>query len=144
MKQNRAPFMPVTPDIDDDALETLAREKGVGALVKPVANRAGEGTSPPAAPLTPKAEIPRATVAAAAPVASEAQNEAQKPKSEATPRSRMKAVNIELPDYAWTELKIRAAKEQVSVRHIIMTALREQGISITEADMVEDGRRLRT
>ena len=56
----------------------------------------------------------------------------------------MKAVNIELPDYAWTELKIRAAKEQVSVRHIIMSALREQGIAITEADMVEDGRRLRS
>ena len=42
MKQQRAPFMPVTPDIDDDRLERLAAEKGVGSLVKPVANGAGE------------------------------------------------------------------------------------------------------
>jgi len=41
----------------------------------------------------------------------------------------MKAVNLELPDYAWTELKIRAAKEQVSVRHIIMTALARDGLT---------------
>ena len=56
----------------------------------------------------------------------------------------MKALNIELPDYAWTELKIRAAKEQVSVRHIIMAALKQTGLPIADADMVEDGRRLRT
>lgn len=55
----------------------------------------------------------------------------------------MKSLNIELPDYTWTDLKIRAAREQVSVRHIIMSALKEQGIEISEADMIEDGRRLR-
>lgn len=143
MKQNRAPFMPVTPDIDDDALESLARQKGVGALVKPVANRAGEGASSPVVPPLPAAEAPSAAPPVASPKASSVTNEAPGPQTGATPRSRMKAVNIELPDYAWTELKIRAAKEQVSVRHIIMTALREQGIAITDADMIEDGRRLR-
>jgi plasmid stability protein len=63
---------------------------------------------------------------------------------EPTPRSRMKSVNIELPDYLWTDLKIRAAKQQVSVRHIIMSALKGQGVEISDADMIEDGRRLRT
>lgn len=131
MKQQRAPFMPVTPDIDDDALENLARDKGVGALVKPVANRAGEG--PP-------------TVVASTPVPATQQPADATEHGAAsvpTPRSRMKAVNLELPDYAWTELKIRAAKEQVSVRHIIMTALKQHGIEIAESDMIEDGRRLR-
>jgi hypothetical protein len=56
----------------------------------------------------------------------------------------MKSVNIDLPDYAWTELKILAAREQVSVRHIIMRALKGQGISFAAYDLIEDGRRLRT
>lgn len=128
MKQTRAPFMPVTPDIDDDALESLARDKGVGALVKPVANRAGEAPSSLAKP------APSSSITQAVP----------SPSSEATPRSRMKSINIEIPDYAWTDLKIRAAKEQVSVRHIIMSALKGQGVEISDADMIEDGRRLRS
>ncbi|MEA2879467.1 MAG: hypothetical protein QOF14_4663 [Hyphomicrobiales bacterium] len=57
----------------------------------------------------------------------------------ATPRSRMKTTNLELPDYVWTELKIRAADRQTSVRHVVMTALVRDGITIAEPDMVEDG-----
>ena len=55
----------------------------------------------------------------------------------------MKSVNVELPDYAWTELKIRSAHQQASVRDIIMAALQKDGITINEIDMVEDGRRIR-
>lgn len=131
MTKQRAPFMPVTPDIDDDALETLARDKGVGSLVKPVANREGDGGQPAPAPSA-------RTEAAIVPPA-----DAPAPSSDATPRSRMKSVNVEIPDYTWTDLKIRAAKEQVSVRHIIMSALKGQGVQISDADMVEDGRRTR-
>ena len=65
------------------------------------------------------------------------------PTSAATPRSRMKTVNLELPDYVWTDLKIRAAHKQTSVRHIVMTALKGEGITIADIDMVEDGRRMR-
>jgi len=131
MKPTRAPFMPVTPDIDDDQLERLAQDKGVGALVKPLANRnrAGEGAS-------------AATDVAASKAASAAE---EKPMaSGATPRSRMKTVNLELPDYVWTDLKIRAAHAQTSVRHIVMAALRSHGVEIRDPDMVEDGRRLRS
>jgi hypothetical protein len=128
MSKQRAPFLPVSSDIDDDKLERLARDKGVGAFVKPTsnANRAGEGAQEPAVAATPKqkAETPAADTGA-------------------TPRSRMKTVNLELPDYVWTELKIRSAHRQTSVRHIIMTALKGDGISIADVDMVEDGRRLR-
>jgi hypothetical protein len=62
---------------------------------------------------------------------------------EATPRSRMKGVTLELPDYVWVALKIKAAEDMVSTRHIIMSALRRAGIRIDDVDMVEDGRRLR-
>jgi hypothetical protein len=120
MRTQRAPFMPVTPDIDDDRLERLAREKGVGAMVKPAKEpaRAGEG-NPPAS------EPDRAAPA------------------DATPRSEMKSLNLELPVYVWTELKIRAAQQQSSLKHVVMTALLKDGITIKDADMIEDGRRLR-
>lgn len=121
MKQQRAPFLPVTNDIDDDKLEKLAADKGVGSLVKPLVNGAGEGTR--AAPAKPKAE--KAADAGG------------------TPRSEMKSLNLELPGYVWTELKIRAAQRQTSLKHVVMTALIGDGITIEEADMIEDGRRLR-
>jgi plasmid stability protein len=126
MKTQRPPFLPVTSDIDDGKLELLAQEKGVGSFVKPTANknRAGEGT-----------------MAAMSPDPGTAEDEM--PTSTATPRSRMKTVNLELPDYVWTDLKIRAAHKQTSVRHIIMTALKGEGIVIADVDMVEDGRRVR-
>ncbi len=77
MKQPRKPFMPVTPDVDDDALESLARDKGVGLLVKPVANRAGEeeALSMPSPSGSGMAEL----ASASSPAHS----------SQATPRSRM-------------------------------------------------------
>jgi hypothetical protein len=63
--------------------------------------------------------------------------------SKSTPRMRMKTLNVEVPDYAWVAFKTRAAQQMVSVRHIIMAALRASGIEIKDADMIEDGRRLR-
>jgi hypothetical protein len=61
----------------------------------------------------------------------------------ATPRARMKGLKLELPDYAWIELKKRTAEDMVSMRYFVMDALRAKGIPINEADMVEDGRRFR-
>jgi hypothetical protein len=52
-------------------------------------------------------------------------------------------LRIELPDYASIALKWLAAEQMGSLRHVIMTALRTQGISINDADMIEDGRRNR-
>ena len=130
MKQQRAPFQSVIADVDDDRLERLAEEKGVGALVKSKPDRAGEGAPP-------RISLPVSN--AKAPTLAEVEDSA----IAATPRSAMKSVNIELPLSVWTELKIRAARQQTSVRHIIMTLLRNDGIEINDADMIEDGRRLR-
>lgn len=121
MKPTRPAFLPLDPDLDDQKLETLAREKGVGTLQKP--QRQGE-------------QGPSAASPALAPIP-------EPPRSGATPRARMKPLNVELPDYVWTELKIRAAHRQTSVRHVIFSALVRDGITIAEADMIEDGRRAR-
>lgn len=120
MKQQRAPFQPVSADIDDQRLEQLAAEKGVGTIVKPVANGAGEAKAVQKAERTADAAI-----------------------DTATPRSEMKSLNLELPGYVWTELKIRAAQKQTSLKHVVMTALLKDGVTIQGVDMIEDGRRLR-
>lgn len=119
MTTNRKPFMPLDPDLVDDRLERLAAEKGVGKFEKP-AKVAGEGT--PLAQTAATGDMPPATANAS---------------------SRLKTVNLELPDYVWTELKIRAAHQQTSLKHVVMKALRKDGITIQDADMIEDGRRLR-
>jgi hypothetical protein len=125
MRADRKPFMPVSNDVDDDRLEQLAREKGVGKLETPVRidSRAGEGAAQVHPPALTSTIVQYADAA--------------------TPRSKMKKVNFELPDYVWTELKIRAAHKQSSVRHVLMEALQTEGFTIHEIDMVEDGRRLR-
>ena len=117
--------MPVSNDVDDDRLEQLAREKGVGKLETPVRidSRAGEGAALMHAPAPAPGSVRDAGAA--------------------TPRSKMKKVNFELPDYVWTELKIRAAHKQTSVRHVLMEVLQGDGFTIHEIDMIEDGRRLR-
>jgi hypothetical protein len=127
MKQQRPAFMPVTNDLDAE-LERLARDKGVGALVKPKERGAGEAPTAAPAPKQKPSPVEEAAVV---------------PESAATPRSRMKALSVELPDYVWTDLKIRAAHGQTSVRHVIMSALQAYGVSIAEPDMIEDGRRIR-
>lgn len=121
MKAQRAPFQPLSADIDDEEIERLAREKGVGAIVKP-ARREREQ------PLPETTSRPQRQSA---------------PTAEGTSLTAMKTVNVELPDYVWTALKIRATERQTSVRHVIMTALRGDGIAIVEADMIDASLRTR-
>ncbi|MCW5688473.1 MAG: hypothetical protein KIT76_08015 [Pseudolabrys sp.] len=59
------------------------------------------------------------------------------------PHTRTKPLNMVLPDYLWTELKILAVRQEASVRHVVMDALRQYGLTIRDEDMIEDGRRLR-
>jgi hypothetical protein len=122
MKDQRKPFMPLDADIDD-RIETLARDKGVGTL---------ERSIPPAATAGEGMQLHSAATGA---------NDS----SEAVAKvpAKLKTVNLELPDYVWTELKIRAAHQQTTLKHVIMKALVKEGFSIEAKDMIEDGRRLR-
>jgi hypothetical protein len=129
----KLPFAPLQADIDDARLESLAREKGVGTYdlqprSVPTPELAAAETGQPAAPRK-NAKVAPAGIGEEGPTS--------------TPREKMKKLNLELPGYAWTELKIRAAQQQVSMRHIVMLALVADGISITAQDLIEDGRRLR-
>jgi hypothetical protein len=124
-KPQRPAFLPLSSDVDDARLEQLARDKGVGTFERPVREK--------------RAEPPQQASQIAAPKRAEPVSGEVSP----TPRARMKTLNLELPDYVWTELKIRAAQRQTSLRHVVMAALVGDGVSIADVDMIEDGRRLR-
>ena len=128
MADNRKPFLSFTSDIDDSAIEAMARSKGVPALTRPdlvpergMSHRHDTTVGDSDRELAAEAAVEPGT----------------------TPRGRMAYVKACLPDYALLELKTRAARERVSVNHILMKALTLAGIPIKPEDMIEDGRRLR-
>jgi hypothetical protein len=139
MKQ-RTPFQPLDEDLDTK-IETLAREKGVHTLVKPAQGEQGpRGSDTPniTAPAAGTRVAPAIVSPGMAPVPSDAAFD------EAPARTPMKTLNVELPDYVWTALKIRAAERKTSVRHVIMDALRRDGIAINEIDMIDASQRTRS
>jgi hypothetical protein len=125
-KPTRPPFQAIELDPIDARLEAKAAEKGIPTLVTTIPSAAPE----PVPPMAPQDR-------------SRAHRQGRGPLNESTPRSRMKGLKIELPDYAWVELKKRTAEDMVSLRFFIMEALRAKGIPINEVDMIEDGRRFR-
>jgi hypothetical protein len=64
----------------------------------------------------------------------------QHPASLSAPR---KPLSVEVPDYLATELKVTAAQQSVTVRHLILNALVDAGYDVRAIDREEDGRRLR-
>lgn len=121
---------------EEQLLEALAERRGIARLQGPAAPSrvALEGAGEPT-PLSP----PKA-VSEPAPASVDATDDAV---PSPTPRVRMKAMNLELPDYVMRELKRRALQEDCSVRYVIMRSLVAQGVIIHEADLVADGRRSR-
>jgi hypothetical protein len=127
MTDKRKPFLSFASDIDDDAIEAMARSKGVPALTRP--GRVPESSELRHDTRAGDSDRERAPLAAGDP--------------STPPRPRMAYVKACLPDYALLDLKTRAARERVSVNHILMKALTLAGIGIKPEDMIEDGRRLR-
>ena len=150
-------FPPLQLEEFDARLDAEAARRGIPTLTTPTR----PAVPPKTAAQTPQArdEPTPASTGAAAPNSETATPKSARPAkrrtpssnaapqapqdNQATPRSRMKSLNVELPDYVWVELKSRAAREMVSVRHVIMRLLTEAGIDIAAADLIEDGRRLR-
>jgi hypothetical protein len=122
----RPAFQSIELDPIDARLEARAAERGIPTLVTPKAEQPLE-VQPPATASASEVPAPR--------------KGGRGYSTLATPRSRMKGLKIELPPYAWVDLKKRTAEDMVSLRYFVMDALRAKGIHIDEADMIEDGRR---
>lgn len=110
-------FRPIAPlEVDDSALDALNDRLGVPTMVP----------------------APKAPAATAAPM-SRALAPAPKPAAPAfSPHEKLTA---ELPVYLLDALRLEAAKQRVSVRHIVMLALQKAGYAIEARDMVPDARR---
>jgi len=124
-------FQPIKrPARDEDSLlEELAAKKGVARLQNP------NEQPPPALPQAPDISQQRG--------GGQGRGDIEPAPDAPTPRTRMKAMNLELPDYVMQQLKERAIREDCSVRHIIMKGLAGEGIAIRAHDMITDGRRNR-
>lgn len=125
-------FQPIRrPERDEESLlEELAARKGVGRLQQDAARSPEKPSEAPQSAAGQEDALRKPRRAKAGPEAP-------------TPRSSMKAMNLELPDYVMQQLKERALRQDCSVRHLIMKSLAAQGIEIRKADMIADGRRLR-
>lgn len=53
----------------------------------------------------------------------------------------LRRISLNLPEYVARQLQNRAFESRCTVRHMIMAALKKDGIDIEDADMIEDGRR---
>ena len=124
-KPARPAFQSVELDPIDLKLEAKAAEKGIPTLVAPRAEPtvADNQSAPPVEESSPPSRKP-----------------AKQNLKQATPRAHMKAFRVDVPDYTWIAMKKRAAEQMVSLKHIVMTALRAQGFPIDDADMAEEGR----
>lgn len=118
MSESKKPFLSIAAEVDDDAIEAIARRKGVPAMTT--------------AEVTPRASEPAG------------QGAAITPSMEPLPqRPQLSYIKAAIPDYALTDLKTRALQDEVTVNHLILKALTGLGIAIRREHMVEDGRRLR-
>jgi hypothetical protein len=115
-KMSRPAFQSVELDTLDQRLQAKAVEKGIPTLVAPAPGAASAVTA----------------------------RKGARNAADSTPLAATKPLNVQVPDYAWVAIKIRAAQERVSIRYVIMSALRAAGIEIKDVDMHEGGRRVRS
>ncbi len=99
-------------DVDDAALDRINTQLGVPTLTKPIANAKTQS----------KASAPAPT----------AENVARAP---------LEKLTIEVPAYLADAMKRTALDRRMSVRHVVMLALKKSGFEIETADLVADGRR---
>ncbi|HRD78715.1 MAG TPA: hypothetical protein PK264_22710 [Hyphomicrobiaceae bacterium] len=143
-------FAPLELDDIDARIEGEAARRGIPTLTLPdPADRAGQGVAiiekavkidlqaPPSTRRPARTPAARRSRCEAPPGAADASDPVP------TPRARMIPLNVEVPDYAWVEIKSRAARDFTSMRFLILKLLRDSGIRIDDADMIEDGRRVR-
>ena len=58
-------------------------------------------------------------------------------------RAALEKLTIEVPGYLADAMKREALDKRMSVRHVVMLALKKSGFAIEAADLVPDGRRTR-
>lgn len=58
-------------------------------------------------------------------------------------RAPLEKLTLEVPNYLSVALRCASAEKRMSVRHLVMLALRDAGYAVEDVDMIPDGRRAR-
>ena len=69
--------------------------------------------------------------------------QAPSPLTSVKPPTVLRRVTLDLPEYVVDQLHDRARSARCTTRHIVMSALKSNGVTINDEDMISDGRRLR-
>ncbi|MGE3227865.1 MAG: hypothetical protein AB7J30_00300 [Hyphomicrobium sp.] len=101
-------------DVDDAALDRINLQLGVPTLTKPTANVKSQQKAKSLSPA---------------------------PGTEDVARAPLEKLTIEVPAYLADAMKRMALDRRMSVRHVVMLALKKTGFEIETADLVADGRR---
>jgi hypothetical protein len=59
------------------------------------------------------------------------------------PRASLKTLQLLIPEYLFEELHLKAARQRVTKKYLVLRALAAAGYHVEVADLEEDGRRLR-
>lgn len=153
MSQPRKPFVSIIPEVDDDVIEAIAVRKGIPSL-QPTTSRTAVGAGgKPDSPAGGLSAAGKATPTDGAGQGAEtpqlSRDPVQAPKvlpetstAMVHVRPRKHSTKVSIPDYAMRELKLRSARDDVTVNHLLLKALDQSGIPIKPEDMMKDGRRM--
>jgi hypothetical protein len=120
-------FRPIGAPLDevsDDVLNQLSDKLGVPSLKKP--------EQPPSPSRSGQPSPPRAAVAR---IPEQVDEAADVP---------LEKLSVLVPDYLTLALRERSAKERLSQRYYVMKGLQAIGFPVEPADLISDGRRLRS
>jgi len=104
-------------DVDDAALERINAQLGVPTLTKPASGRLGDRVR---------------------------HNKDTDASTEGSvERAPLEKLTIEIPSYLSDALKRAALDTRTTVRHVVISALKDAGFEVAPADLIPDGRRRR-
>jgi hypothetical protein len=128
----KKPFAPIAIDLDeiDNAVEELARRKGIPTLVDPEPIRANPSG----------AEIAHAKTASVRGGEDTGSLLATHP---SLPEIEYATLKFEAPLYLIDELHAAARRQRSSLKYLLLSTLKAQGFEVRDEDLVPDGRRLR-
>ena len=130
-------FRPLDEELDDVA-ERVAAAKNIPTLTPPTRGRADVPSTPTSRPAAP---VRSASAALPKPGPREARPEPERGRG-------VTQIRIRCPDHLSDQLvfeqqRLRRTGQRVTLNYLILSALRKAGYRVEEADLVEDGRRLR-
>jgi len=135
MTAPRPTFRPIAAplDVDDDALGRLNDQLGVPTLKKPPAEKPPGGQGKPQdAPNEEPHPSP----------ARQAQDSSRAKKAPLATPGPVERFCFEVPGYLSDALRLKAARDRTSLRHIVISGLAALGFEVAPQDLAPDARRI--